>query len=201
MRPMHPVAREIVPQVLVTLFLLGFGAALAWTARQGLLHDRRALAAAQSEFRQAEQRLALSAQEEHEARDHAELYGRLKELRILGEERRLEWVEALARIRIARELTELRYQVERQKVLKTLPGKPSLELRSSTLKVELTLLHEGDLLAFLSDLRASGNAYYSVRQFSIARISDALHAATMAPRLRATCQIDLITLAEAKGST
>ena len=201
MKPIHPLAREIAPQVLVMLFLLGFGAALAWTAHQGLVRDRRTLAAAQSEFRQAEQRLARSAQEEHEARDHVELYERLKELRILGEERRLEWVEALARIRIARELTELRYQVERQKVLKTLPGKPSLELRSSTLKVELALLHEGDLLGFLSDLRASGNAYYSVRQCSIARTTDAVQAATTAPRLRAICQIDLITLAEAKGGT
>ena len=201
MKPIHPVAREIAPQILVMLFLLGFGAALAWTAHQGLMRDRRALAAAQNEFREAQQRLARSAQEEREARDHVELYERLKQLRILGEERRLEWVEALARIRIARELTELRYQVERQKVLKTLPGKPSLELRSSTLKVELALLHEGDLLGFLSDLRASGNAYYSVRQCSIARTTDAVPAATTAPRLRATCQIDLITLAEAKGST
>ena len=201
MKPIHPVAREIAPHALVMLLLLGFGAALAWTAQQGLVRDRRALAAAQGEFRQAEQRLARSAQEENEARDHIELYERLRELRILGEERRLEWVEALARIRNARELTELRYQVERQKVLKTLPGKPSLELRSSTLKVELALLHEGDLLGFLSDLRASGNAYYSMRQCSIARTNDAAPATTTAPRLRATCQIDLITLAEAKSST
>ena len=201
MKPTHPLPREIALQVLVMLFLLGFGAALAWTAHQGLVGDRRTLAATQSEFRQAEQRLARTAQEERDARDHVELYERLRELRILGEERRLEWVETLARIRIARELAELRYQVERQKVLKTLPGKPSLELRSSTLKVELALLHEGDLLGFLSDLRASGNAYYSVRQCSIARTSDAMLAAGMAPRLRATCQIDLITLADAKGST
>ena len=201
MKPIQPVAREIARQALVMLFLLSSAAALAWSARQGLVRDRHALAAAQSELRRTEQRLARSAQEAHEARDHVELYERLKELRILGEERRLEWVEALARIRIARELAELRYQVDRQKVLKTLPGKPSLELRSSALKVELALLHEGDLLGFLSDLRASGNAYYSVRQCSIARIADALQAATTAPRLRATCQIDLITLAEAKGST
>ena len=201
MKPIHPLARAIAPQALMLLLLLGAGAALAWISHQGLARDRRILATTQNELRQAEQRLAHTAQEEREARDPVELYERLKELRIYGEERRLEWIEALARIRTARELAELRYQVERQKVLKTLSGKPSLELRSSTLKIELALLHEGDLLGFLSDLRASGNAYYSVRQCAISRSADAVPAASLAPRLRAACQIDLITLADAKGNT
>ena len=199
MKPIHPLAREIAPYALTLLLLLACGAALARAAHQGLASEKRALAAAQNELRQAEQRLARTAQEEREGRGHVELYERLRELGIFGEERRLEWVEALARIRAARDLAELRYQIERQKVLKALPGKPSLELRSSALKVELALLHEGDLLDFLSDLRASGKAYYSVRQCSIARTADAVPAARVAPRLRATCQIDLITLAEARG--
>ena len=133
-------------------------------------------------------------------RDHVELYQRLKELRILGDERRLEWVEALARIRAEHELLDLRYQVERQKVLKTLPGSPAgLELRSSSMNVELALLHEGDLLRFLKDLRTSGNAYYSVRHCTITRAGPPPSTGSIAPRLRGVCQIDLITLAEGKA--
>ena len=201
MKHIHILAREFAPCALALLLLLGCGGWLAWTAHRALTLENRNLATVQSEFRRAEQRLGLTTQEEEEARDYVALYERLKELRVHGEERRLEWIEALARIRTARELAELRYQVERQRVLKTLPGKPSLELRSSTMKVELALLHEGDLLGFLSDLRASGNAYYSLRQCSIARTVDAAPAASAAPRLRAACQIDLITLADAKGGT
>jgi hypothetical protein len=192
------ISREWVP--CVTTLLLLASVALAWTAHQALARENRALAAAQIERRQGAERLARIAQEEREARDHLELHQRLKDLRIVGEERRLEWVEALARIRSGRELSELRYQVERQKVLKTLPGNPALDVRSSSMKVELALLHEGDLLGFLEDLRASGNAYYSVRQCSITRIADAA-VAPLAPRLRAACQIDLITLAEAKSGS
>jgi hypothetical protein len=201
MTPLHPVAREIAPHALALLLLLGCGAGFAWSAHQRLSGEKRTLAAAHGELRQAEQRLARTRQEEREARDHVELYQRLKDLGILGDERRLEWVETLARIRTTRGLAELRYQVERQKVLKTLPGNPMLELRSSTLRVELALLHEGDLLGFLADLRDSGNAYYSVRQCSVTRTADAVPAASVAPRLRATCQVDLITLAAVKGST
>ena len=199
MKPIPPLAREVAPHAVALLLLFAGGASLAWAAQQGLVREKRALTAALSDLRQSEQGLARAAQEERESRDHIDLYQRLKDLRILGEERRLEWVEALARIRTARELVELRYQIDRQKVLKTLPGKPALELHSSTLKVELALLHEGDLFGFLADLRASGNAYHSVRQCSIARTADAVPAAPVAPRLRATCQIDLITLADAKG--
>ena len=192
------ISREWAPCVAMLLFAASV--ALAWAAHRALARENRALAAAQIERRQGAERLARVAQEAREARDHLELHQRLRDLRIVGEERRIEWIEALGRIRSGRELPELRYQVERQKVLKTLPGNPALDLRSSSMKVELALVHEGDLLGFLEDLRASGNAYYSVRQCSIMRIADAA-VAPLAPRLRAACQIDLITLAEAKSGT
>ena len=199
MNPVRPFARELAPQAAVLLTLVALGVGVVLLAQQALGGEKRALRAAQAELHQQAQRLSRIAQEEREVREHIELYQRLRDLRILGQEQRLEWVEALARIRVARELPELRYQIERQKVLKSLPGNPALELRSSTLKVELALLHEGDLLGFLEDLRASGYAYYSVRQCSIARTADAVPAARVAPRLRAACQVDLITLADGKS--
>jgi hypothetical protein len=199
MKLVRPFVRELAPPAAALLTLLAFGAGIVWSAQQTLVRGKRALGVAQTELRQETERLSRIAHEERELREHVGLYQRLKELRILGEEHRLEWVEALTRIRTARELPELRYQVERQKVLKSLPGNPPLELRSSTLKVELPLLHEGDLFGFLEDLRASGYAYYSVRQCSMARTADPVPAATVAPRLRAACQIDLITLADGKG--
>lgn len=201
MKPVRSFVRELAPHAAALLTLLALGAGFVSLAQQALAREKRALGAAQTELGRQAQRLSRIAQEEREVREHIELYQRLKDLRILGEEQRLEWVDALTRIRVARELPELRYQIERQKVLKSLPGNPVLELRSSTLKVELALLHEGDLLGFLEDLRASGHAYYSVRQCSIARSADAVPAATVAPRLRAACQVDLITLADGKSGT
>ena len=201
MKSARPLARELAPHGAALLIFLVCGGALLWFAQQALARENRTLATARAELRKSSDRLARAAQEEREARDHVELYQRLKDLRILGDERRLEWIEALARIRTARELGELRYQLDRQKVLKSLPGTPGLEVRSSTLKVELALLHEGDLLGFLADLRASGHAYHAVRQCALSRTADAMPLASVVPRLRATCQIELITLAEAKGGT
>ena len=194
---MRVISRPLAVPAVVFVILLVAGLALLWSARHTLAQQHRKLAAAQADRRHVAERLLRIAHEEREVRDHVELYQRLKDLRILGDERRLEWVEALTRIRAERELLDLRYQVERQKVLKTV-SPAGLELRSSSMNVELALLHEGDLLRFLEDLRNSGNAYYSVRQCTLTRAGAAPSTGSIAPRLRGVCQIDLITLSEGK---
>jgi hypothetical protein len=60
--------------------------------------------------------------------------------------------------------------------------------------VDVAALHEGDLFNFLTDLRDTGNAYYAVRRCSISRTGPAPTAAGLVPRLRADCDIDLITI-------
>ena len=95
------------------------------------------LAAAQSERSQSAERLARIAEEEREVKAKLDVYQRLKQLHILGEERRLEWADAITRIRTQRELLDLRYRVERQQLLTSVPGKPAnVDFFASTMKVE-----------------------------------------------------------------
>jgi len=196
------ISRQLALPALAFLLLVAAGGVLIGSAQRMLAQENGQLAAARAERQQAQERLARIAEEEREVRENIEVYRRLKELRILGEERRLDWVDAMTRIRAQRGLLDLRYQVERQKLLKSVPGKPAnVDVRSSTMNVELALLHEGDLLRFLEDVRASGNAHYAVRRCSINRIGQAATGAAIAPRLRAVCQIDLITLLEGAGKT
>jgi len=160
---------------------------------RGVLYDYRFTT--QAERRAANERLARISEEEREVKEKIDVYQRLKGLNILGEERRLEWADAITRIRTQRELLDLRYTVERQRSLTSLPGKPgNVDFFASTMKVELALLHEDDLLRFLSDLRQTGNAFYSVKKCALARTGQAITGATMTPRLRADCEVDLITI-------
>ena len=187
--------RKLALPLLAAVALLGAGAALVWLSGQSLGANQRQLAAAQAERRQNTERLARIAEEEREVKEKLDVYKQLKSLNILGEERRLEWADAITRIRTQRELLDLSYRVDRQRMLKSVPGKPeNVEFLASTMRVQLALLHEEDLLRFLADLRASGNAYYSVKSCSLARTGQAATGATITPRLRATCEIDLITV-------
>jgi hypothetical protein len=182
------------PLVVLVALLAAGGGLIFWTQ----LEQRKAeqqLAAARAEQAQAREKLTRIAEEEKEVNDKLAVYRRLKELRILGEEQRLEWADAMTRIRNARELLDMRYIVEKQRTLMSVAGKPAnVDFFASTMKVDVALLHEGDLLAFLRDLRESGNAFYSVKRCQMARSPSAPTGLSIVPRLRADCDIDLITI-------
>jgi hypothetical protein len=194
--------RKLALPLAAALGLLALGAALIWGGRASYAAAQREFTATQAERRQNAERLARIAEEEREVSEKLDVYKQLKSLNILGEERRLEWADAITRIRTQRELLDLSYRVDRQRLLKSVPGKPgSVDFFASTMRVQLALLHEEDLLRFLADLRASGNAYYAVRSCSLARTGQAATGTTITPRLRAQCEIDLVTVIDrgAKG--
>jgi len=187
--------RKLAPAIAILLALLAAGGGLVYWAQQEQRAAERQLAAARNERAQARERLTRIAEEEKEVNDKLEVYRRLQKLHILGDEQRLEWADAMARIRTSRELLDMHYTVERQKPLLSVPGKPAnVDFFASTMKVDIALLHEGDLLAFLRDLRESGNAFYAIRRCQIQRTGIAATGASIVPRLRAECEIDLITI-------
>jgi hypothetical protein len=187
--------KKLAAPALLALALLAAGAALIWAGDRALAAAKRQQAAAEAQRKQAAERLARISEEEREVSQKLDVYRRLQALNILGEERRLEWADAITRIRTQRELLDLSYRVERQKLLVSAPGKPgNVDLFASTMKVQLALLHEGDLVRFLADLRESGNAYYAVKRCTLTRTGQAATGTSITPRLRAECEIDLVTM-------
>jgi phosphoribosyl-AMP cyclohydrolase len=187
--------RRLLLPALAALAMLAVGSVAIWAANTERRSARAALAVAQEERQKNTERLARIAEEEREVKEKLDIYQRLKALHVLGEERRLEWADAIARIRAQRELLDLRYRVERQRLLNTVQGKPgNVEFYASTMNVDMALLHEEDLTRFLGDLRASGNAYYSVKRCQLERRGQPAGSTQIAPRLHADCQIDLITI-------
>jgi hypothetical protein len=187
--------RRLAAPITLAAVLLALGGTLIWSAGGALRSAQAQLSVAQAERRQNNERLARISEEEREVNEKIDVYQRLKQFNILGEERRLEWADAITRIRKERELLDLRYVVERQRLLASLPGKPAnVDFYASTMRVDLALLHEEDLLRFLADLRQSGNAFYAIRRCTLSRTGQAATGTTITPRLRGECEIDLITI-------
>lgn len=188
-------ARKLALPTIACALLIGAGAALIGYTESKLASATQELAAARAGRSAALERLVRIADEEREVREKLAVYRRLQQLHVIGREQRLEWADAMSRIKSSRELLDLRYRVDRQQPLITIPGKPGdVEFYSSSMTVDLALLHAGDLLRFLDDLRDSGYAYYSVRSCTISRTGRTPAGATLAPRLHAQCRIDLITI-------
>ena len=190
----------IVPLSLA-LILAASGGALIWYVNQQLVISKARITAVKNERVQAREKLARISEEEREVKERIEVYRQLRDLHIIGKERRLDWADSIQRIRLGREMLDVRYRIEPQKVLTSIPAKPGkVDFNVSTMKLELALLHEGDLLGFLDDLRNAGNAYVSVRNCAITRSGAAAPptgVSVLTPRLRAECQIDLITIMDA----
>lgn len=157
--------------------------------RQAETENRQAMAG-RDEMRT---RLGRAQEDAQEIRLKISRYRELVERNYIVQEDRLEWMERIAQIKAARRLIEVRYELGPQKTIDpgVLPGaQPAggYEFMASTMNLQMQLLHEGDLLGFLADLRSSIHAFLHVRSCSIERGPVA--------HLRANCVIDWITLRE-----
>lgn len=197
--------KKLILPIAIALVLAGAGTTLIVFVNQQLVASKARFKTVNSERQQARERLARISEEEREVTERIEVYRRLRDLNIIGKERRLDWADSIQRIRLAREMLDVRYRIEPQKVLASIQGKPGkVEFNVSTMRLELALLHEGDLLGFIDDLREAGNAYVSVRRCGITRSGSAAPptgTAVLTPRLRAECVIDLITVIDAGAKT
>lgn len=197
MNPTSPDLKRLVIPMLAFIVLVGSGVALIWWSKRVLVVAQGELAAVSAERAQNSERLLRIADEEREVKEKIAVYRQLTNLGILGRERRLEWADAIKRIRAERGLIDLRYRVEPQKPLASIAAKPgTVDFFASSMKVRLALLHEEDLFGFLNDLRASGNAYYAVRDCTLSRTGVPPTAPNLAARVNAECDIDLITVVD-----
>ena len=117
--------KKLALPLLLLAALLGAGAGLILWVQSEQKSAQRQLAAASAERAQAKERLTRIADEEKEVNDKLAVYRRLKSLHILGEEQRLEWADAMTRIRTTRELLDLRYLVDRQRQIGSFAGNPA----------------------------------------------------------------------------
>jgi len=146
----------------------------------------------------AQERVLRVSEEEREIRENLIDYERMREQGMLGDQNRLDWIEAISRIKNNRKLFEIKYNIEAQRQLDyagVVPG-AGAEFVVSRMRLDMLLLHENDLLDFLSDLQAAKRAYVSVRQCMVTRLDRGAGpgGTALQPRLRADCQVDLVSV-------
>lgn len=180
----------------VAVILTGIGIAVVIASKHLVDQTRAQHKSALAERQAIQGRLSRATDEEREIREKLVDYRNLLASGVIGDERRLEWVEAIGQIKNERKLFEIKYQIEPQRTLE-LPGitrSSEVEFRVSALKVEMQLLHEGDLFVFLDGLRQKLKSHVLVRSCSILRLDRSGGDRGVAPRLRADCVIDLVTI-------
>lgn len=151
---------------------------------------------AQAERNDIDGKLRRVRNEENEIRQKSALFSKLQKQGVIGDEQRLEWVELLKDIRDQRRLIDLHYEIAPQHRLTEATG-DGFSFYSSTMKLQLKLLHEEDLTHLLNDLGQRAKALIQVKSCSIARLPHGFnHTGAASVQLQADCQIDWVTLRE-----
>jgi len=182
----------------VAILLLALGAACLIASGYYLDEARTARDASRLSRVAAQERVSKVSEEERGIREDLVYYEQMRQRGIVGEQSRLDWIESITRIKNERKLFEIRYNFDAQRPL-DYPGlvaTSAADFVVSRLKLDMLLLHEGDLLNFLADLQAGIKAHVSVRNCTVTRIERgaAPGATTLQPRLRAECQVDLVSV-------
>ena len=178
------------------LLLVAAGAA-GYFAANAYLKETKILGTATSARRaEVQARLARANEEEREIKANLKQYQALAARGVVGEEKRLDWVDTVSAIKNERRLFNISYGIEPQKELDYPGFSPGGDVKFvfSRVKMSLQLLHEEDLLNFIDDLARRGKPHLSVRSCDLARESRSGGGTALAPRLRADCIFDLITI-------
>ena len=182
--------------------LIVFGAILALGAA-GIVYTgklikqgRADLAAAQVQLKEANERVARSGEEVETLRTYIGPYHQLEQLGIVGEEQRLNWIDALRVANIDAQLYGVDYEVGSQMPYSFAEevNAAGLPVQQSMMKVKLGLLYETDLLTFFRVLARQNVGAFAVNQCSLQRLTSDVSKPMNQPTLRAECDVAWVTI-------
>ncbi len=165
-------------------------------ANQYRAESESALQAQQNLLNQARQKYQSSGTEKETIIQYLPIYNRLLANGFVGEERRIEWIEALRQIHAQHKLFSIDYSIGLQEnyTPSFLTNLGNFKLKRSVMSLKLDMLHEGDLLALLDGLHEQTTPFI-VRECEIKRpVGAVVNAKNMVPNMQANCEIDWLTL-------
>ena len=176
-----------------TLSLLIAAGLLAWWSQLNSQRSELERNATQTRANQIEQRLRQVRTEELELKERIELFQKLRNSGITGQERRLEWTELLRDIQHDMRLPGISYEFGVQIALEADSGS-AYTYFSSPMRLQLRLLHEEDLLNFLERIEKEAKALVLVRRCKLFPASKDSEASPSIGQLSAECELQWITV-------
>jgi hypothetical protein len=182
------------------------GAALLIT-EQMKISSNKALQEAVAARKDIQAKLGRARAEQQELTEKLNRFQNLRARGFIGPEKRLDWIEAIGRIKAARRIFKLDYEFSPQRRVDAsiLPGGSTAgtyEIMSSQMRMQIHVIHEGELLEVLSDLRdemrKKVEALVLVRSCAVDRLAFNPADRGSKAQLKAECILEWITLKEGK---
>ena len=180
----------------VTIGVAVTGAALRFHAEASRDYDREKdrLEAVRSRYRTIDE-------QKRQIETWLPAYRSLESVGVIGEERRLEWIETLRAAAAQVGLPSLRYRIEPRVAYE---AEPDLDTGdhgafSTVVRIEAGLVHEGDLERMLRELAAADAGLFHIERCGVRRSGPEFLMRPGAINLSAECDLRWITLARGEG--
>lgn len=182
--------RKLLVPLVITAALLVIASLLAWRSSQSSQLALRDKLAAEGRRATLEQRLMQASNEEQELKLRADQFQRLQQSGMGGGENRLAWTELLRDLQKSLRIPGMSYEFGIQKPLDPkYVDKPGYAF--SPMRLRLSLLHEGDLINFLSRLQSQAPALVLLRSCKLAPMPKSEDALV---QLQADCELHWVSL-------
>jgi len=158
-----------------------------------------ALQAQKNLLNAARQRYQSSGMEKETITEYLPQYQALINKGFVGEERRIEWVDALRAQHTNHKLFGIKYSVSQQEEYKPsfAPNLGAFVLHRSVMKLDLDMLHEGDILQLTESLSAQVTAPFMLRDCEITKLNAGVALSNqLTANLHAKCELDWLTVRE-----
>lgn len=188
--------------ILALAAILLTGAALVAGSHNALKKTTAKVYASEQSLKEARDQLYKSGEEKSRILRFAPSYTALQQTGFVGEEERINWVDALRATSLQLKLFGANYQIEARQAYKpqNLPDAGKLVLYRSAMKLELGLLHEEDLMRFFDVLASQKVGLFSLQACSLQNSrQDGAAQVKGQPNLKAECTVAWMSLSEAQA--
>jgi hypothetical protein len=182
--------------IMLTLTLV-LGAIVVYVSNGVLIEAQQSKIITDREWSAALRKLERTKNEQEDLQGYYHQYQNLVEQNVIGQERRLDWIETIEKIRNKLNIFSVKYKLEPQETLnlETVSTGNSFDLHRSNMTLDFSLLHEGQLLNFLDTLSEEAKGMYLLESCSLTR-NDFERQLRFIPNLQAECTLGWITLNE-----
>ncbi len=186
--------------ILTLAAILLLAIALVFFSHRELVQARTLLKNKEIILHEAQERLHKSGEEKDKILRYRAEFIALQQRGFIGEEQRINWVDALRGASLGLKMFGINYQIEAQQpyAAPVAPDAGSYRLRQSVMKINMGLLHEEDVLRFVNALAEQQSGVFTLRECSMQRQGSArIENVRVQPHLQADCSLAWLTISEA----
>ncbi|MCX7180033.1 MAG: hypothetical protein NTX56_15145, partial [Proteobacteria bacterium] len=148
MKDFKEILRHIQWNLIFFLLMAILGGAAIYTSRELYVAAQKTNKLALDKRTEIQGKLANARNEEQELREKFARYENIEARGYIGGERRLDWVEQIRKIKTTRKLLDVQYELTPQQLMES--NSSGYDFMISTMRLQMQLLHEEDLLVFFA---------------------------------------------------